>query len=233
MNKKPSILVVDDEPTYVKVISTNLIANGYQVFAAYDGQAALDAMLEQEPDLILLDIKLPKLNGLDVCRHIREFSTTPIIFLTGLTKSSDKVTGLNAGADDYITKPISATELLARVQAKLRRVEYTRYPAKLPPLFQYGDLTVNFDRRRVFVCDQEIKLSPNEYKVLVELVSHLGQVVFSDYLLEKIWGPGSEGKNRLVWQVIYRLRHKLERISSVSTYIQTRPGSGYIFESSN
>jgi DNA-binding response OmpR family regulator len=229
MNKgKVRILVVDDEPRYVRAIQVNLEASGYEVLAAGDGQTAMDLAASEEPALILLDIRMPGLDGYEVCRRIREFSAVPIIMLTALAEDADKVKGLDIGADDYVTKPFSADELLARVRSTLRRIELSgRHEPR--PTFQSGDLLVDFARQRVFVCDQEANLTPTEYRLLCELVGQAGRVLVPEYLLEKVWGMGYEGENRLLWQAIHRLRRKIERDPRSPQYIQTRPGIGYVF----
>ncbi|TEU11117.1 MAG: response regulator transcription factor [Anaerolineales bacterium] len=229
MNKgKVRILVVDDEPRYVRAIQINLEASGYQVLAARDGQTAIELAVSEEPDLILLDIRMPGLDGYEVCWRIREFSAVPIIMLTALAEDADKVKGLDIGADDYVTKPFSAEELLARVRAVLRRVELSEQQEP-HPTFQAGDLLVDFVRQRVFACGQEANLTPTEYRLLCELVRQAGRVLMPEYLLEKVWGMGYEGENRLLWQAVHRLRRKIERNPRNPQYIQTRPGIGYVF----
>lgn len=228
MNRdKVRILVVDDEPRYVRAIQVNLEASGYEVLSARDGQTAIELAASAEPSLILLDVRMPGLDGYEVCRRIREFSTTPIVMLTALAESADKVRGLDIGADDYVTKPFSAEELLARVRAALRRVELVERRSA-SPIFQMGDLQVDFSKQRVFVGDQEVSLTPTEYRLLCELARQAGQVLVPEYLLEKVWGSESEADSHLVWQAIHRLRRKIERDPQNPQYIQTRPGIGYV-----
>jgi len=226
---KARILVVDDEPRYIRAMQANLEASGYEVLAARDGPTALELAANEEPDLILLDIRMPGQDGYEVCRRMREFSMTPIIMLTALTEDASKVKGLDTGADDYVTKPFSVDELLARVRAALRRVEFSKR-TEPGPSFQAGDLRIDFAQRRVFVCGQEVSLTPTEYRLLCELVSQAGRVLVPEYLVREVWGTGHEGDIRLLWQVIHRLRHKIERNPQNPLYIQTRPGIGYIFE---
>ena len=228
MKDKIRILVVDDEPKYVWTTQVVLEAKGYEVLAARDGQTAVKLAASEEPDLIILDIKMPGMDGYEVCWRIREFSTAPIIMLTALAEDANKVKGLDVGADDYVTKPFSADELLARVRSILRRVEFSEPEVHRPP-FQSGDLRVDFDRQRVYVSDREVRLTSKEYGLLCELVEHAGQVLIPDYLLEKVWGMGHEGENLLLRQVIHRLRRKIERDPSAPQYIQTRIGMGYVF----
>jgi DNA-binding response OmpR family regulator len=229
MNKdRVRVLVVDDEPRYVRAIQVNLEASGYEVLAARNGQTAIELAASEAPDLILLDIRMPGLDGYEVCRRIREFSAVPIIMLTAMAEDADKVKGLDIGADDYVTKPFSADELLARVRSALRRVELSERQAP-HPTFQAGDLLVDFAQQRVFVCDLEVNLTPTEYRLLCELVRQAGRVMVPDYLLEKVWGMGYEGENRLLWQAVHRLRRKIEPDPRNPQYIQTRPGLGYVF----
>jgi len=223
------ILVVDDEARYVRAIRFNLEASGYEVTTAQDGETAIALVGDGAPDLVLLDVKMPGMDGLEVCRRIREFSAVPIIMLTALAQDTDKVKGLDTGADDYVTKPFSAEELLARVRAALRRADLGRHP-ETPPLFEAGDLRVDFARQRVFVSDQEVDLTPTEYRLLSELVRQAGRVLVPEHLLAKVWGVGYEGETSLVWQAIHRLRRKIEPDAKSPQYIQTKPGIGYIFE---
>jgi DNA-binding response OmpR family regulator len=223
------ILAVDDEPRYIRAMQINLGARGYEVLSARDGQAAVALAASEEPDLIVLDVRMPGLDGYEVCRRIREFSSVPIIMLTALAEDADKVKGLDVGADDYVTKPFSAAELLARVQAVLRRVEFVelREPHHS---FRAGDLLVDFVRQRVLVGGQEVGLTPTEYRLLCELAKHAGRVLVPEVLLEKVWGVGYEGENHLVRQAVHRLRRKIERDPHNPQYIQTRPGVGYLFD---
>jgi DNA-binding response OmpR family regulator len=229
MNKgKVCILVVDDEPRYIRAIQINLEASGYEVITARDGQSAIELAASEEPDLVLLDIRMVGLDGYEVCRRIREFSAVPIIMLTALAEDADKVAGLDVGADDYVTKPFSADELLARVRAVLRRVELSERQDP-SSTFQAGDLSVDLAQQRVFVRSQEVNLTPTEYRLLCELVRQAGRVLVPEYLLEKVWGMGYEGENRLLWQAVHRLRRKIERDPRNPQHIQTRPGIGYVF----
>ncbi len=232
MKDKIRILVVDDEPRYVRAIQVNLEASGYEVLTASDGRKTIELAASKELDLILLDVRMPGLNGYEACQRIREFSTVPIIMLTALADNADKVKGLDAGADDYVTKPFSADELLARVRAVLRRAELAESPEPRPS-FQAGDLLVDFAQQRVFVRGSEVNLTPTEYRLLCELVKQAGRVLVPEYLLEKVWGVGYEGENRLLWQVVHRLRQKIERDPRDPQYIQTRPGTGYVFLASD
>jgi DNA-binding response OmpR family regulator len=230
--RKTRILVVDDEPRYVRAIQVNLEASGYQVLTARNGLAAVECAAMEEPDLIILDVRMPGLDGFQACERIHEFSTAPVIMLTALAEDTDKVKGLDVGADDYVTKPFSADELLARVRAVLRRVELSEH-TNPSPAYQAGDVMVDFARQRVFAHDQEVNLTPTEYRLLCELVKQHGRVLVPEYLLENVWGFGYEGENRLLWQAIHRLRHKIERDPKNPEYIHTRPGLGYVFSPPN
>ena len=222
------ILVAEDEPRYIWAIQTNLEARGYKVLTASDGQAAVELAASEEPDLVLLDIKMPILNGYEACRRIREFSSVPIIMITAMAEESDKVRGLDLGADDYITKPFSVPELLARVRSALRRTRFSE-GAPSDSSFQAGELRVDFVQQRVFVRDQEAELTPTEYRLLCELIKQPGRILIPDHLAEKVWGPGCEGYDKLIRQAIHRLRRKIESDSRHPEYIQTRPGLGYVF----
>jgi DNA-binding response OmpR family regulator len=225
---KASILVVDDEPRYVRAIQFNLEASGYEVLVARDGRTAIELAASEEPDLIILDIRMPGLDGYEICRQIRQFSGVPIIMLTALAQGDDKVKGLDIGADDYVTKPFSAEEMLARVRAVLRRVK-GREKQRSEPVFQAGELLVDFARQRVFTHCREIKLSPIEYQLLCKLVQNADRVLVPDYLLRKVWGTGYEGESHLLWQAVHRLRRKIEQDPKSPQYIQTRSGIGYLF----
>jgi two-component system KDP operon response regulator KdpE len=230
MSRKARVLVVDDEARYLRAIQINLEASGYEVLTAQNGQQALDITANQEPNLVLLDIRLPDLDGFEVCRRLRQFSTAPIIMLTALAADADKVKGLDSGADDYVTKPFSADELMARVRAALRRAEISGPPAETAS-FQAYELTVDLIQRRVFVRNQEVKLTATEYRLLCELIKYPGRVLVPEYLLENVWGVGYEGEAHLVWQAIHRLRQKIEPMPHQPQYIHTRPGLGYVFTS--
>jgi DNA-binding response OmpR family regulator len=226
--KKIRILVAEDEPRYIWAIQTNLEARDYEVLTATDGQQAIDLAADAQPDLILLDIKMPVVNGYEACRRIREFSTVPIIMITAMAEEADKVLGLDLGADDYVTKPFSVPELLARVRAALRRIEFAE-GVPSDSTYAAGDLRVDFAQHRVFIRDQEVELTPTEYRLLCELVKQPGRVLVSDYLTERVWGPGYEEGDKLIRQAIHRLRRKIEADPRHPEYIRTRPGLGYVF----
>jgi two-component system KDP operon response regulator KdpE len=222
------ILVVDDEPRYVRAIQFNLESSGYEVLVARQGETAVEMVATERPDLVILDIKMPGMDGYEACRQIRAFSSVPIIMLTALAEDTDKVKGLDIGADDYVVKPFGADELLARVRALLRRVADTPHPEP-QPVFRAGDLLVDFAQKRVFTQCCEVKLTPTEYRLLCELVQNADRVLVPEYLLQQVWGVGYEGQTHLLWQAVHRLRQKIEPDPGNPRYIQTHPGIGYVF----
>jgi two-component system response regulator VicR len=221
------ILVVDDEKNIVDIIKFNLKKEGYQVLCAYDGEEGLRMALEDEPELILLDIMMPKLDGYEVCKRLRQKRQTPIILLTARAEETDKVLGLDLGADDYVTKPFGIHELMARVRANLRRQEA---PPGTPGNVQtYGDLTVDLDRYTIFKRGEPVELTHREFE-LVRFLSGQQEVVFTrEALLEKVWGYEYFGDLRTVDVTIRRLRMKLEDVPEAPRYIQTKRGVGYFF----
>jgi len=226
--KRPRILVAEDEPRYTWAIQTNLEARNYEVLTASDGEQAVRLAADEHPDLVLLDIKMPVMNGYDACKMIRQFSTVPIIMITAMAEENDKVVGLDLGADDYVTKPFSVPELLARVRANLRRSDFAEgVPAD--SRFEARELRVDFAQHRVYVRGHEAALTPTEYRLLCELVKQPGRVLLTDYLTERVWGPGYEDGEKLIRQAVHRLRRKIEADPRRPEYIQTRPGLGYIF----
>ena len=224
---KYRMLVVDDEPRYVRAMQVSLEMHGYEVLIARDGASALSLAAGEHPDLILLDIKIPEPDGYVVCQRVREFSAVPIIMLTALAHTADKVKGLELGADDYITKPFSVDELIARVRAALRRLE-TWQPIDPQPVRSVGRLQVDLAGQRVFVAEHEVSLTATEYRLLCELIKRPGQCLPPAYLLDKVWGVGYDGHESLVWKTIHRLRNKIESDPSLPRYIETKPGLGYI-----
>ena len=218
------ILVVDDDPSILKFVSANLTARGYAVTTASDGAQALETIDRQMPDIVILDIAMPRVDGLTVCRRIREFSSLPIIILSAREQENQKVQALDLGADDYLTKPFGVRELLARVRAALRRAA----PEERPPTetaFQSGDLRVDFVRRRVTVAGDEVHLTPIEYALLRELAKHPDRVLTHDMLLSRVWGPEYRGSSHYLHIYVGRLRRKLA--SARGPEIITEPGVGY------
>ena len=223
------ILVVDDELAIIKFLRANLEANGFEVIAAMDGAEALESIERELPDLVILDIIMPKLDGFEVCRRIREWSQIPIIMLSAKDVEEDKVKCLDLGADDYITKPFGINELMARVKSVFRRTD-SAVATPTQPSFTSGDLQINFVERRVFVAGNEVRLTPTEYSLLQELVLNAGKVLTHSDLLKKVWGPEYGQESEYLRVFIGRLRAKLEPAPTKPRYINTVPGVGYRFE---
>lgn len=220
------ILVVDDEPRYVRLMEANLISEGYQVLKAYDGQGAVELVAEDQPDLVLLDVMMPGLNGFGACERIREFSSVPIIMVTAKGEEQDRVHGLDVGADDYIVKPFSATELLARVRAVLRRAQVSGSTFQ-QSVFNHGNLQIDLARAEVFKDEKMVFLSATEYRLLLQFVHNLGSILTSEDLLVNVWGPEYREDKEILWVSISRLRQKLEDDPRNPQHIVTRSGMGY------
>ena len=227
--KTTTILVVDDERRYRDLLEMNLVRRGYRVLLAADGLGALNQVELGQPDLVVLDVMLPDIDGYEVCRRIREYSTVPIIMLTAKAEPSQKVRGLAIGADDYVTKPFSAEELLARVVAVLRRAEAGPGDTAIA---DFGDLHIDYAQHRASIGGREIDLTPGEYKLLERLALNAGRVVIQDELLRRVWGEGFEGETALLQTAIRRLRSKIEDDPAAPRYILTKRGVGYWFPKS-
>ena len=226
MNQQCRILVVDDEQRYVRVLKAILEGVGYGVLTAMDGAAAL-VVAEREPlDLILLDVRMPVMDGLETCRSLREFSLTPVIMLTALADEEDRVRGLDAGADDYVTKPFSAGELLARVRAVLRRAMWSETQS-LSTIMRVGAVRLDLTTRRVYVDDREVALTATEFRLLRELARYPGRVFTPEQLLEGVWGPGYESEVTMVRQAVHRLRRKIEVNPTEPLILLSQTGMGY------
>jgi len=222
------VLVVDDEPRYRKLIRYNLESVGYEVSCAANGEDALDAVVMDQPSLVVLDIKLPGIDGIAVCKRVRDFSTVPVIMLTALGTEDDKVRGFAAGADDYLTKPFSAKELLARVDAVLRRAGMSSLPF-IESGLQCGTLAIDFAARRVRVGGEEVRLTSTEYRLLHGLATNCGKVMTQEELVRLVWGSDYSGQYDGLRMYILRLRRKIEPDPSRPALIVTRPGIGYMF----
>lgn len=220
------ILLVDDEPRYVRLMEANLSTEGYQVLKAYNGQEAVDIVADQTPDLVILDIMMPVLDGFAACERIREFSNVPIIVVTAKGEERDRVRGLDLGADDYIVKPFSATELLARVRAVLRRAQKTGGVYQ-QSVFDHGNLKIEFARAEVFRDEKMVFLSATEYRLLLQLALNIGRVLPPEQLLTDVWGPEYRDDKEILWVSISRLRQKLEDDPRNPMHIVTRSGLGY------
>ena len=219
------ILVVDDEKTLVKALSFNLEKEGYRVEKAYDGEEALQKAFDLKPDIIVLDLMLPEIDGFEVCRRIRKKLETPIIMLTARTDDIDKVLGLELGADDYLTKPFNSRELVARIKAILRRSAFREEEAK--KLLQIGRLQIDFLQHRVRIEDKDINLTTKEFALLSFLAANAGNVYSREQLLEQIWGYDYYGDVRTVDVHIRHLREKIEKDPGNPELILTIWGTGY------
>jgi len=226
---KKVILIVEDEPAMVRLLSDNLIYEGYEVLVAADGEAALEVAFRSRPDLILLDLMLPKLDGLAVCRRLREgHLQAPVMMLTARNLEQDKITGLKIGADDYMTKPFSVAELLARTEAMLRRAGRGG-GAKALNTYAFGDVQLNFSSFTATKSGCPIELSPREFDILRYMAENRGRVISRAEMLTRIWGYGGNLHTRTVDSHIANLRQKLEDVPSNPAYIQTVHRIGYRF----
>lgn len=223
------ILVVDDEPHLVKLVRSNLEAQRYKVLTAMDGLSALAIVEKEGVDLVILDIMLPGMDGFEVLQKIREFSSVPVIMLTAKDQDVDVVRGLRSGADDYVKKPFSVHELLARVEAVLRRAAMDDEVQTRPP-FVCDDFVMDFERRRVTVRGKDIKLGPTEYKLLAQLVQNAGRVMLHTDLLRKVWGPEYGNETEYLRVYVSYLRNKIEDDPANPKYILTEHGVGYMFK---
>jgi two-component system, OmpR family, KDP operon response regulator KdpE len=222
----PLVLVIEDEPQIRRFLRATLSAHGYRLVEAATGQEGLMHAATHQPEIVILDLGLPDLDGLELTRRLREWSTMPIIVLSARGQESDKVAALDTGADDYLTKPFGVGELLARMRVALR---HTARTAQEPgeAVFTVGDLRVDMARRQVFVTDQEVHLTPIEYKLLTTLVRYAGKVVTHHQLLREVWGPGASSETHYLRVYMGQLRHKLEANPARPRYLVTESGVGY------
>jgi len=230
------VLVVEDEPTLVDTLEYNLSRQDYEVLTATDGRTALEVARKERPDLVVLDLMLPGIDGIEVCRILRQETSVPILMLTARDEEVDKIVGLEVGADDYMTKPFSMRELIARVKALLRRERLIREelsaegetPREKPMVF--GDLTIDLARREVKRAGVSLPLKPREHELLVFLARHRGMVLSRDLILERVWGWDYDGGSRTVDVHVHWLREKIEPDPKQPTRIITVHGVGYRFE---
>jgi two-component system KDP operon response regulator KdpE len=220
------ILIIDDEPNIVATVSPLLRARGYDVLSAVSGRAGLDALERDKPDLVVLDLGLPDLDGVDVCRQVRQTSNVPVLVLSARGAEGDKVAALDAGADDYVTKPFGAEELLARIRAALRRADSP--PVSSGPIVR-GALVIDRDRFRVLRDGEEVRLTPKEFELLTFLAQHPGRVLTHRALLKAIWGPHASDQPEHLRVLVGSLRKKIEPDPSSPRYILTEPWVGYRF----
>lgn len=221
------ILVVDDEPRYQHLLRVNLEAAGYLVSTASNGEEALELISSRQPDLVILDVMMPHLDGFSTCERIRQFSSVPIIMLTAKGEEQDRVKGLNVGADDYVVKPFSATELIARVRAVLRRAQ-TAEAVTQNRYFTHGNLKIDFARAEVWKDDKPVFLSATEYRLLIQFAHNMGRVLSPEELLTAVWGTQYKEDKEILWVSIARLRQKLEDNPHNPVHIVTRSGLGYL-----
>jgi two-component system, OmpR family, KDP operon response regulator KdpE len=225
---QPLVLVVEDEPQLVRFLRVSLPPHGYRVVEATTAAQATVEASTRSPDLILLDLGLPDLDGVDLTRRLREWSAVPIIVLSARGQESDKIQALDAGADDYLTKPFGIGELLARMRVALRHA--ARVGGTEEPVFEAGELRVDLGVRRVFVADREVHLTRTEYKLLAELVRHAGKVLTHRHLLKEVWGPGAVRESHYLRVYMGQLRHKLEPDPARPRWLLTETGVGYRLE---
>lgn len=224
------VLVVDDEKLIVKGLRFSLEQEGMEIDCAYDGETALNMIKEKEYDMVLLDIMLPKMNGLEVCQHVREFSSVPIIMLTAKGEDMDKILGLEYGADDYITKPFNILEVKARIKAIIRRTRKQETVQEKAKVVEIGDLKLNSESRRVFISNKEVNLTAKEFDVLELLAFNPNKVYSRENLLNIVWGYEYPGDVRTVDVHIRRLREKIEENPSDPKFVHTKWGVGYYFQ---
>lgn len=220
------ILVIDDDPSIQDFVKHNLEIRSFKVKIAKDGFEAISLFEQTNCILVILDIMMPKLDGLEVCRRIRQSSTVPIIILTALGEESDKIAALNQGADDYLTKPFGIGELLARVKAVLRRSHWSENFASVAAQ-RFGDLEIDFEQRCVWRDGEVVKLTPTEFALLQELALHAGKICTHELLLKRVWGPEYRNEAEYLRVYIGRLRRKLEADPTNPLHIMTEPGIGY------
>ena len=227
MTARTKILVVDDEPQITRVLRTSLSTHGYDVTVANDGEAALLTFQELKPDLVITDLSMPKMTGIELCENIRDFSQAPIIVLSVRGEDKNKIEALDKGADDYVTKPFSINELLARIRANLRRANLAKEPESSEPI-EAGDFHIDLQTRVVSVAGKEVHLTPKEFDLLVYMARHPEKVLTHGVLLKAVWGPQSIQQPEYLRVFINQLRKKIEP-DETPRYILTEPWVGYRF----
>jgi two-component system KDP operon response regulator KdpE len=220
----PNVVLIEDEPQIRRFLRATLGSQGYRLFEAATGADGLVEAASRQPDVIILDLGLPDMEGLDVIRRVREWSTVPIIVLSARGQEADKVAALDVGADDYVSKPFGAEELLARVRVALR---HKAGVAREDAVFTSGELRVDLGRRHVFVREQEVKLTPTEYRLLTTLVRYAGRVLTHRQLLKEVWGPNQTEEAHYLRVYMAQLRRKIEADPAQPRYLLTEPGVGY------
>lgn len=223
----PLVLIVEDEQKIRRFLEAALSAQGFRVAEAVDGKTALALITLKTPNVVILDLGLPDVDGLDVTRRLREWTNVPILVLSARGGENDKIAALDAGADDYITKPFGVGELVARVRAAIRRSETPQ--GDQAPIFEVGELKVDFTNRKVELSGAEVKLTPTEYRLLNILTKHAGKVILHDQLLKEVWGPAAAGETQYLRVYMASLRRKIEKDPARPIYILTETGIGYRF----
>ncbi len=227
MDQQPGlVLVVDDERPIRRFLRASLSSHGFEVLEAENGQEAFTLLTSRHPDLVILDLSLPDMDGIDILKQFREWSDTPVIILSVRDNEEEKIKALDAGADDYLTKPFSVGELSARIRSALR---HSKKSGDLPSTFQVEDLKLDFVRRQLFLGSEEVSLTPTEYEILKYLIRNAGKVVTHHMLLREVWGIGYENDPHLVRVNISNLRHKIEKDPAQPRFILTESGVGYRF----
>jgi two-component system KDP operon response regulator KdpE len=222
----PLVLVIEDEPQMLRFLRTSLATHGYRLIEATSGNDALAQATSRNPEVILLDLRLPDIDGIDVTRRLREWSATPIIVLSARGQDEDKINALDTGADDYLTKPFSVGELLARIRVALRHAA-ARASGRPEPIFSTGDLRVDLGARQVFVGESEVHVTPTEYRLLTTLVRYAGKVITHRQLLKDVWGPPYVEQTQYLRVFMGQLRQKLEPDPAKPRYLINEPGVGY------
>ena len=222
-----NILVCDDDKDIVEAIEIYLTQEGYHILKAYDGQEALDILNSETVDLLIIDVMMPRLDGIRATVKIRESNPLPIIILSAKSEDTDKILGLNIGADDYITKPFGNQELLARIRTALRHRRQPMGAETKTPMYHAGQLKIDFDKRRVFLGEEEIRLTQIEYKLVSLLAENAGKVITYESIIKDIWGPHADTNNRILRVNMANIRRKIEKNPAVPKYVFTEVGVGY------
>lgn len=230
MNDRPRILVIDDEPQLIRVLRTGLKSRGYEVRAAADGLAGFEMFTDWHPDLVITDLAMPNVDGLELCRRVRAVSQVPIIVLSAKGEENTKVEALDIGADDFVTKPFGIDELLARVRASLRRATAPSIIEAAQTVLESGDFHVDLEAREVKVRGKEIHLTPKEFELLIYFIKHSGKVLTHRTLLSAIWGGNYVEQNEYLRVFVGNLRKKIEPDAAAPRYIVTEPWIGYRFD---
>ena len=226
LSRKATVVLIEDEPEIRRFLRATLLAEGCRLFEATTGEEGLREAEVRQPDIIVLDLGLPQLDGLDVIRRLRQWTGVPIVVLSARGQEHDKIAALDAGADDYVSKPFGVGELLARIRVSLRHAERTVREVG-EPTFGVGDLQVNLSQRRVVVAGNEVHLTPIEYRLLATLVKHAGKVLTHGQLLREVWGPPYAERAHYLHVYMAQLRRKVERDAARPRYLLTEPGVGY------